>query len=141
VEAKDLLPVIFPTAVAEATGKLECSCESAEAGRPTSSSPASSRGRARKTPAQITFSVKTGRLTYDFGKKRAASLLLSGSFEATADMLDVVRKPGTGATIGNEEERRKVGEILSQEPQARDRDHDRVAPGQIKEVVLSSFRG
>ena len=26
-------------------------------------------------------------------------------------MLDLVRKPGTGANIGNEEERRKIGEI------------------------------
>jgi hypothetical protein len=26
-------------------------------------------------------------------------------------MTDIVRKPGTGANIGNEEERRKVGEI------------------------------
>ena len=27
------------------------------------------------------------------------------------DMLDVTRKAGTGATINNEEERRKIGEI------------------------------
>jgi hypothetical protein len=57
------------------------------------------------------MSVKTGRLVYDFGKKRPAQLMLQGSFEATSDMVDVVRKPGTGGNVNNEEERRKVGEI------------------------------
>ena len=32
-------------------------------------------------------------------------------FESVTDMVDIFRKPGTGGTVGNEEERRKVGEI------------------------------
>jgi hypothetical protein len=112
VEAKDLIAVVFPTSIQEGTGKFECSCESADGGKANIvfAGQISGKGKEEGT-GQITFSVKTGRLTYDLGKKRAASLLLSGSFESTRDMLDVIRKPGTGANIGNEEERRKVGEI------------------------------
>jgi hypothetical protein len=39
------------------------------------------------------------------------NLMLSGSFEAMTDMVDVVRKAGTGTAVNNDEERRKVGEI------------------------------
>lgn len=113
VEGKDLLLVLFPTAIAEATGKFECSCESADGGKANILFAGELKGKGKEdAPAQISFSVKTGRLTYDFGKKRATSLLLSGGFESSREMVDVVRKPGTGAAIGNEEERRKVGEIL-----------------------------
>jgi hypothetical protein len=112
VEGKDLLAVVFPTAIQEATGKLECSCESADGGKANVVFAGQITGKGKEEGSgAITFAVKTGRLTYDLGKKRAASLLLSGSFEATRDMLDVIRKPGTGASIGNEEERRKIGEI------------------------------
>jgi hypothetical protein len=113
VDAKDLILVLFPTAIGDASGKFECSCESAEAGKANILFAGELKGKGKEDfPAQIAFSVKTGRLTYDFGKKRATSLLLSGSFESSREMVDVVRKPGTGANIGNEEERRKVGEIL-----------------------------
>ena len=112
VEGKDLLELVFPTSIAEGTGKFECSCESAEGGKANVVFVGQISGKGKEEGmGQITFAVKTGRLTYDLGKKRATSLLLSGSFEATRDMLDLVRKPGTGANIGNEEERRKVGEI------------------------------
>jgi hypothetical protein len=37
--------------------------------------------------------------------------MLSGSFESTTDIVDEVRKPGTGANVNNEIDRRKVGEI------------------------------
>ncbi|HVE41161.1 MAG TPA: hypothetical protein VNM14_14800 [Planctomycetota bacterium] len=112
VEGKDLLALVFPTAMQEATGKLDCACESAEGGKANIVFSGQITGKGKdEGGGSITFAVKTGRLTYDLGKKRAASVLLSGSFEATRDMLDVIRKPGTGANIGNEEERRKVGEI------------------------------
>jgi hypothetical protein len=39
------------------------------------------------------------------------SLLVSGSFESNMDIVDILRKPGTGGVINNEEERRKIGEI------------------------------
>ena len=112
VEGKDLLAVVFPTSIQEAVGKLECSCESSEGGKANIVFVGQITGKGKDEGVnQINFTVKTGRLTYDLGKKRAASLLMSGSFEATRDMLDLVRKPGTGANIGNEEERRKIGEI------------------------------
>jgi hypothetical protein len=111
VESKDLLAVVFPTAIQDAAGKFECSCESADGGKANIVFAGQIAGKGKEDGSAITFAVKTGRLTYDLGKKRAGSLLLSGSFEVTRDMLDVVRKPGTGGNIGNEEEHRKVGEI------------------------------
>lgn len=112
VEGKELVALLLPTAILEATGKFECSCESAEGGKASILFAGQMTGKGKEDGSgQITFAVKTGRMVYDLGKKRAASVLLSGSFEASRDMTDVVRKPGTGATIGNEEERRKVGEI------------------------------
>jgi len=112
VEGKDLVTVVLPTALQEATGKFECSCESAGDGKVNIVFAGQIAGKGKEeSSGQISFSVKTGRLAYDLAKKRPASLLLSGSFEATRDMTDIVRKPGTGANIGNEEERRKVGEI------------------------------
>jgi hypothetical protein len=112
VEAKELLALVFPTAIQDAAGKFECTCESADGGKANVVFTGQISGKGKEDGSgAVTFAVKTGRLTYDLGKKRAASLLLSGSFEATRDMLDVVRKPGTGTNIGNEEDRRKVGEI------------------------------
>jgi hypothetical protein len=112
VEGKDLIAVVFPTAIQDATGKFECSCESADGGKANIVFVGQISGKGKEEGSgAVTFAVKSGRLTYDLGKKRAASVLLSGSFESTRDMLDVVRKPGTGASIGNEEEKRKIGEI------------------------------
>jgi len=112
VEGKDLLPLVFPTSIREATGKFECSCESADGGKANIVFVGEITGKGKdEGQTLIKFSVKTGRLTYDLGKKKPASVLMSGSFESTTDMVDIIRKPGTGANIGNDEERRKVGEI------------------------------
>lgn len=112
VEAKDVLPLIFPTSIREATGKLECSCESVEGGKAGVVFTGAITGKSKDDmQAQITLTIKTGRLTYDLAKKAPASLLFSGAFESNMDIVDVVRKPGTGTVIGNEEERRKIGEI------------------------------
>jgi hypothetical protein len=114
VEGKDLLALVFPTSIREATGKFECSCESAEGGKANIVFAGEITGKGKdEGQTQLKFTVKTGRLTYDLGKKKAASLLLSGAFQSTTDMVDVIRKPGTGANIGNDEERRKVGEIAA----------------------------
>jgi len=112
VEAKDVLPLIFPTSIKEATGKLECSCESVEGTKAGVVFTGVITGKGKDDmQAQITLTIKTGRLTYDLAKKAPASLLFSGAFESNMDIVDVIRKPGTGTSIGNEEERRKIGEI------------------------------
>jgi len=112
VEGKDLLPLVYPTAIREATGKFECSCEAAEGGKASILFTGELKGKGKEdSQTTISFGVKTGRLSYDLGKKKPASLLLSGSLELNTDMMDVIRKPGTGANIGNEEEKRKIGEI------------------------------
>lgn len=112
VDAKDLAALIVPAGLKEATGKFECACESSEGGKANIvfSGEISGKGKDEAATA-IKLTVKTGRLTYDFGKKKPGSLLFSGAFEAVTDMVDVVRKPGTGGNVNNEEERRKVGEI------------------------------
>ncbi|MBI3857071.1 MAG: hypothetical protein HY293_15400 [Planctomycetes bacterium] len=112
VEAKDLMALILPAAMREATGKLECACESSEGGKANIVFSGQISGKGKDEGATVmTLAVKTGRLIYDFGKKKPASLMLQGYFEAITDMVDVVRKPGTGGNVNNEEERRKVGEI------------------------------
>lgn len=112
VEGKDLLALIFPSAMREGTGKLDCSCESADGGKVNVVFSGQITGKGKdEGQTQITLSIKSGRLLYDLGRKKPASVMLNGSLEASTDMIDVIRKPGTGAIIGNEEERRKVGEI------------------------------
>jgi hypothetical protein len=112
VEAKDLLAMLFPAAMREGTGKIECACESIEGGKANILFNGQLTGKGREeTGSSVTMTVKTGRLVYDFGKKKPAQLMMQGSFESTTDMVDVVRKPGTGGNVNNEEERRKVGEI------------------------------
>ena len=112
VEAKDLLTLMFPASLREATGKIECACESIEGGKANIVFNGQLTGKGKEeSGSAVTMTVKTGRLVYDFGKKRPAQLMLQGSFEATTDMVDIVRKPGTGGNVNNEEERRKVGEI------------------------------
>jgi hypothetical protein len=112
VEAKDLMQMMFPAMLREATGKLECACESIEGGKANIVFNGALTGKGKEEGlSSVSMSVKTGRLVYDFGKKRPAQLMLQGSLEATTDMVDVVRKPGTGGNVNNEEERRKVGEI------------------------------
>lgn len=112
VEGKDLLPLIFPTSIREGTGKMECSCESVEGGKANIVFTGQITGKGKdEGQTAMTLTVKSARLTYDLGKKRPASLMLAGAYEALTDMVDIVRKPGTGGTVNNEEERRKVGEI------------------------------
>ena len=112
VEAKDLLNLIFPAAMREGTGKIECACESIDGGKANIVFNGQLTGKGKEeTGSTVTMTVKTGRLVYDFSNKKPAQLMLQGSYEATSDMVDVVRKPGTGGTVNNEEERRKVGEI------------------------------
>ncbi|HLY12551.1 MAG TPA: hypothetical protein VKW04_24825 [Planctomycetota bacterium] len=112
VESKDLLPLIFPTSIRDASGKLECSCESVDGGKAGVVFTGQITGRSKdEMQAQLTLTIKTGRLIYDLAKKAPSSLLFSGEFKSDMDIVDVVRKPGTGSAINNEEERRKLGEI------------------------------
>jgi hypothetical protein len=112
VEGKDLLGVIVHSATREGAGKIECVCEAVEGGKATVLFSGQITGKGKdEGQTSLTLTVKTGRLTYDLGKKKPASVMLSGGFESLTDMVDIVRKPGTGANLGNEEERRKIGEI------------------------------
>ena len=112
IEAKELLPLIYPASIRDAAGKLECSCESVEGGKAGIVFTGQITGRSKdEMQGQIVLTIKTGRLTWDLGKKAPASLLFSGEFKSDMDIVDVVRKPGTGTSINNEEERRKLGEI------------------------------
>jgi hypothetical protein len=112
VESKDLMAILFPTSLREGTGRMDCACESVEGGKAviTFSGSVSGKGK-EENQGQIILTIKSGRLTYDLGKKAPAALLMSGALESSVDISDVLRKPGTGAKVGNEEERRKIGEI------------------------------
>lgn len=112
VEGKDLLPLVFTSTIREASGKLECACESVEGGKINVLFTGQITGKGKEdTFTTITVTIKAGRLTYDEAKKRPQMLMISGGFESITDMLDKVIKAGTGASVNNEEERRKIGEI------------------------------
>jgi hypothetical protein len=112
IESKELLALVFPTAIREASGKLECACESVDGGKAVVTFSGTITGKGKEeSQTQISLAIKSGRLTYDLGKKAPSGLLMSGAFETSTDIVDVLRKPGTGNKVGNEEERRKVGEI------------------------------
>lgn len=112
VEGKDLLGVIVHAALREGAGKVECVCEAVDGGKATILFNGQIAGKGKDDgQTSFTLTIKTGRLTYDIGKKKPASIVMSGGFESMTDMVDIVRKPGTGANVGNEEERRKIGEI------------------------------
>jgi len=114
VDGKDLLPLVFPSSIRDAVGKLECSCESVEGGKLNVTFSGQITGKGKEEAAtSITLTIKSGRLSYDQAKKRPSMLMLSGSFESITDMVDTVLKAGTGANLNNEEERRKIGEITS----------------------------
>jgi hypothetical protein len=112
VESKDVMAILFPTSLREGTGRMDCACESVDGGKAviTFSGSVSGKGK-EENQGQIILTIKSGRLTYDLGKKAPAALLMSGGLESSMDISDVLRKPGTGARVGNEEERRKIGEI------------------------------
>ncbi len=106
VESKDLLPLLYPGALVEGTGKLECTCQSVEGGRANITLAGTLSGKGADPNTQVTLTLKSGTLVYDTGKNRPVSLMLSATLESATDMVEMIRKPNT-----NEEERRKVGEI------------------------------
>lgn len=112
VDGRDFLSVFYPMGLAEAVGKLECSCEAVEGGKATIAFKGQIQGRAKdEAVTKLVLDVKAGRLVYDVAKGRPVSFNLSASIESVNDQVEVFRKPGT--TGANEEERRKVGEILA----------------------------
>ncbi len=106
VEATQVVALITPAGVKEATGKLSCTCQSLEGNKASVVFSGLVTGRG-KDDAQVTLTIKTGRLEYDLSKGRPTMLSISGSFESILSIEDVYRKPGVDST----EERRKIGEI------------------------------
>lgn len=110
IEGRDFLPVLYPMGLGEATGKLDCTVEAADGAKATIQFKGLISGKARdESVTKLAIDIKTGTLVFDLQKGRPVSLRLSGSVEAGLDQVEVYRKPGAGE---NEEERRKVGEIL-----------------------------
>ena len=111
VEGRDFLSVLYPMGLAEAVGKLDCVCESADAGKVVITFKGQIQGRPKdESVTKLLMDVKAGKLVYDVAKQRPVSLTLSGGLESALDQVEVYRKPGSVGA--NEEERRKVGEIL-----------------------------
>lgn len=106
VDAAKVMTLITPAGVREAAGKLSCTCQALEGNKASIVFNGALTGKG-KNDAQVTFTVKTGRLEYDLSKGRPSMLSLSGSFESVLSVEDVYRKPGVEFV----EERRKIGEI------------------------------
>jgi len=112
VESKDLMALIYPTSLKEGSARMECACESVDGGKAVVTFSGSVSGKGKDdNQGQVILTIKSARLTYDLGKKAPAALLMSGALESSMDITDVLRKPGTGGNVGNEEERRKIGEV------------------------------
>jgi hypothetical protein len=106
VDSAQVIALMAPASVKEAAGKLSCTCQSLEGGKASVLFNGSITGRGRDD-AQVTLTIKTGRMEYDLSKGRPTMLSVSGSFESILSIEDVYRKPG----IDSLEERRKIGEI------------------------------
>ncbi|HYE99102.1 MAG TPA: hypothetical protein VEJ18_09345 [Planctomycetota bacterium] len=118
VDGREIIPLLHPMGLAEASGKLECTAKSVEGGRVTVQFKGGVQGRPRDEAAtRLSFSISEGTLVYDLGKGRPVSLTLSGAVEAALDQVDVFRKPVSKTE--SEEERRKIGEILVRSTQLR----------------------
>lgn len=108
VDARDVLALLAPTALREATGKLACKCEAAEGGRVAVSFTGTIKGKAQdEAIVQLDLTIAQGNLVYDVAKGRPVALKVSGSVQTIYDMVDVFRRPNE-----EQEERRKVGEIV-----------------------------
>ncbi|HEX7897175.1 MAG TPA: hypothetical protein VF950_05420 [Planctomycetota bacterium] len=110
VDGRDFLSVFYPMGLAEAVGKLDCSCEAVEGGRATILFKGQIQGRAKdESVTKLMVDIKAGRLIIDVAKAAPVSLSVSGSIESGLDQVEVYRKPAAAGVV--EEERRKVGEI------------------------------
>ena len=106
VEAADVLALISPAGVREATGKLACTCKSLDGTKASISFTGGLTGKARND-ARVTLTINAGVMEYDLSKGRLTTLSISGSFESNLSVEDEYRKPGVEGQI----EKRKVGEI------------------------------
>ena len=110
VEGKDFLAVFYPMGLAEAVGKLDCTCEAVADGKATITFKGQIQGRAKdEAVTKLAVDVKAGKLVIDIAKGTPVSLSVSGSIESGLDQVEVYRKPAAAGIV--EEERRKVGEI------------------------------
>jgi hypothetical protein len=100
----DVAAFLFPANLREGSGTISCSCESREGDRASILFRGKVTGRGKDDSA-VTLTINVGRLILVDGKPSLLSV--SGSLESALDVLDVYRKPNE-----NEEERRKVGEVL-----------------------------
>jgi hypothetical protein len=111
VEGRDFLSVLYPMGLAEAVGKLDCACESADGGKAVITFKGQIQGRPKdEAVTRLVMDIKAGKLVYDVNAKKPVSITVSGNLDSTLDQVEVYRKPG--AVGANEEERRKIGEIL-----------------------------
>jgi hypothetical protein len=109
-DGRDFLPLLYPMGLGEAAGQLDVTCEAADANKITVAFAGKVQGRPRdESVTKQVVEISGGKLVWDVAKARPESLVLSGAVEALLDQSEVYRKPGAGE---NEEERRKVGEIL-----------------------------
>lgn len=100
----EVAAILFPANLREGTGTLTCTCESREGNRASILFRGKVAGRG-KDDSNVTLTVNVGRLILVDGKPSLLSV--SGALESALDVVDVYRKPNE-----NEEERRKVGEVL-----------------------------
>jgi len=111
VEGRDFLSVFYPMGLAEAVGKLDCVCESVDGGKAVIAFKGQIQGRPKdESITRLVMDVKAGKLVYDVNAKKPVSVSILGQLNSALDQVEVYRKPGSAGA--NEEERRKVGEIL-----------------------------
>ena len=118
VDGREIVPLLHPMGLAEASGKLSCTAKSVDGDRVTVQFKGGIQGRPRDESAtRLTLSITEATLVYDVAKNRPVSLVLNGALEAALDRVDVFRKPVSKTE--SEEERRKIGEILVRSTQLR----------------------
>lgn len=105
VQGDDVRALIFPSAVKESVGELECICESLEDGQASILMKGHLQGKGTDG-STINVLVGAARLLYDVTRKRPLSLNITGGVVSSLDIVDEYREANS-----NEVQERKVGEI------------------------------
>jgi hypothetical protein len=88
VDGRDFLSVFYPMGLAEAVGKLDCSCEAVEGNRVTVAFKGQIQGRPKdEAVTKLLLEVKSGKLVYDTAKGQPVSLSVSGAIESALDQV------------------------------------------------------
>lgn len=107
VEAVDVSALLGGAMLADATGSLDCKCESISGNRAVILFTGQIEGKGVEGAA-TRITVAPGRLVFDVGAGKALSLSIAGALESRREVIELYQKPQS-----QEQVRRSVGSIIT----------------------------